>query len=239
MKIIKQPWFIPIVLTIVILAVGNFYMKNLVSNAETLPESEIRKQLEDAYGGKVERLSQKGNIYEVELSRNKGVYLAEVDAETGKVLSLIQTKEVIEEEVPIASIGKDAATGETEKKEPDTAQTGEATTEPKEPATSESNATTTQPKKPVVPDSKPNTSSTGKNNNQTAPPKTPTTVLISENQAIKIAQGQLKGEVDNIDFVQTTDGGYYLVEIENDQDEEATFQIHAISGKILSVTWDD
>lgn len=224
MKVIKKPWFIPIVLTIAILAFGNYYMKNLVSNAETLPENEIRKQLEETYGGKVERLSQKGTIYEVELSRSKNIYLAEVDAETGKVLSLIQTKEVIEEEAPIAS--KDTATDETEK------------TEPAVPDTPKTDESTTEPKKPVVPDSKPNTSSTG-NNNQQAPPKTPTNVLISENQAIKIAQGQLKGEVDNIDFVQTSDGGYYLVEIENDQDEEATFQIHAISGKILSETWDD
>jgi len=64
-------------------------------------------------------------------------------------------------------------------------------------------------------------------------------VLISEKQAMKIALGQLKGEVEDIEFVRTNDGGYYLVEIDDNKDNEATFQIHAISGKILSVTWDD
>ena len=238
MKIIKKPWFIPIVLTIVILAAGGYYSKYLASSAETLPEHEIREQLEETYGGKVERLSQEGTIYEAELSRNKDVYLATVDAETGKVLSLIQTKEVIDEETPIASIEKDVATNNIEKTEP-AVQPGEVTTKPEQPATSKPNVTITEPKKPAVQGSKPNTSSTGKNNNKTTPPKTPTTVLISENQAIKIAQGQLNGELDNIDFVETSDGGYYLVEIEDYKDDEATFKIHAISGKILSVTWDD
>jgi len=212
MKIIEKPWFIPIVLTIVILAVGGYYMKYLISDAETLPEAEIRKQLETTYGGKVERLSLKGTIFEVELSRNKNVYLATVDAENGKVLSLIQTKEVVEEELPIGSAEKDDVIDETENTEPlvqDKVQTGEATTEPK---------------KPVAPESK---------------PKTPTTVLISEKQAIKIALAQLKGEVEDVEFVQTNDGGYYLVEIDDNKDEEMTFQIHAISGKILSVTRDD
>jgi len=147
-------------------------------------------------------------MFEVELSRNKDVYLATVDAETGEVLSLIQTKEVVEKELPIASVEKDDAIDEVESTEQsvqDEVQTGEATPEP----------------------------------NQTVPPKTSTTVLISEKQAMKIALGQLKGEVEDIEFVRTNDGGYYLVEIDDNKDNEATFQIHAISGKILSVTWDD
>lgn len=62
--------------------------------------------------------------------------------------------------------------------------------------------------------------------------------IITEQQAIDIALQQLKGEVDSVDFEETSEGGYYLVEIETPHDE-ATFQIHAVSGKILSVSWDD
>lgn len=62
--------------------------------------------------------------------------------------------------------------------------------------------------------------------------------IITEQQAIQIALKQLKGEVDSVDFEETSEGGYYLVEIET-QEDEATFQIHAVSGKVLSVTWDD
>ncbi|WP_342508127.1 PepSY domain-containing protein [Sporosarcina sp. FSL K6-2383] len=240
MKIIKKPWFIPIVLTIIILAVGGYYTKHLVSNAETLPENEIRKQLEETYGGKVERLSLDGTVFEVELSRNKDVYLATVDAETGKVLSMIQTKEVIEEGIPIASAEKDDIIDDkgTETVMQEKTSTDEVASEPKQPAPSAPKTVVTGPKQPASSEPKP-----GTNTNQTTSPKTSTTVLISENQAIKIALGQLKGEVEDVEFVQTSDGGYYLVEIDSDQDDdhedEATIQIHAISGKILSVTWDD
>lgn len=220
MKIIKKPWFIPIVLTIVILLAGGYYTKHLVFNAETLPENEIRKQLEEAYGGKVERLSLDGTMFEAELSRNKGVYLATVDAETGKVLSLIQTKEVIEEDDTTDDADTVVGTKNTESAAQDKVQTDEATTEPKQTTPSEPKVTTTEPKK-------------------TVPPKKLTTVLISEKQAIKIALGQLKGEVEDVEFVQTSEGGYYLVEIDDNKDDEATFQIHAISGEILSVTWED
>ena len=76
--------------------------------------------------------------------------------------------------------------------------------------------------------------------NKPAPPKKEApTVLISKNQAIKIALAQLKGEVDDVEFVQTSDGGHYLVEIEvDDEDDErgdgAVYQIHAITGKVVS-----
>ncbi|GKV69021.1 hypothetical protein NCCP2716_15190 [Sporosarcina sp. NCCP-2716] len=87
---------------------------------------------------------------------------------------------------------------------------------------------------------KPNPSPPAK---QPAQPQTPPkTVLLTKQQAIQIALRQLNGEVDDVDFVKTTDGGYYLVEIEIDVDDgpdEATYQIHAISGKVMSVTWDD
>ena len=76
LKIIKKPWFIPIVLTILILIIGNIYTNHLVPKAETLPEDEIRSQLEHMYGGKVERLSLKGSMYEVELSLSNAAYLA-------------------------------------------------------------------------------------------------------------------------------------------------------------------
>ncbi|MBO1912485.1 PepSY domain-containing protein, partial [Microvirga sp. 3-52] len=68
-------------------------------------------------------------------------------------------------------------------------------------------------------------------------------VLITREQAIKIALGQLKGEVEYVVFEKTDDGGYYLVEIEQDNEDaddlEAVFHIHAITGEILFVEWDD
>lgn len=79
---------------------------------------------------------------------------------------------------------------------------------------------------------------------------TVTTVLISEEQAVKKAQQQQKGTVESSSFVKTNEGGYYLIVMkavipEGDSKEsakekktKATIQVHAISGKILSVTWE-
>ena len=61
---------------------------------------------------------------------------------------------------------------------------------------------------------------------------------LTEQEVIKIATSQFPGEVDEIEFVDTTNGGYYNINIENDEDE-ATMQIHALTGKILTITYDD
>ncbi|WP_342471952.1 PepSY domain-containing protein [Metasolibacillus sp. FSL H7-0170] len=62
--------------------------------------------------------------------------------------------------------------------------------------------------------------------------------LISEQQAIQIALKEQAGVVDNVDFKKTDDGGIYEIDIEHG-DYETTFIIHAITGKILSVEFDD
>ncbi|MEI4769539.1 hypothetical protein WAX74_07755 [Psychrobacillus sp. FJAT-51614] len=78
----------------------------------------------------------------------------------------------------------------------------------------------------------------------------PATILISEDQAIKTAQQQVKGTVESSSFVKTNEGGYYLIVMkatlsESDSKDtakakqtKATIQVHSISGKILTVTWE-
>lgn len=67
--------------------------------------------------------------------------------------------------------------------------------------------------------------------------------IILREEAIEIALTQLIGEVSSVDFEPTSDGGFYLIEIEKDHeerdDEEAIIQVHAITGEILLVEWDD
>lgn len=214
MKLLKKPWLIPVILTILILVAGDFFTKQFVTKAEAMPEGEIRNQLEEMYAGQVKQLSLKGLVYEVELTNDQGIYEMEVDAETGKVLSLVQTK-------------KEALVAKQEEKnqEPKTAETTP-------PTNNNPNPSSDTPKETV-----------GQSEKTTGPTKVKEeTVLISKKQAIDIALAGQKGEVDDVDFVQTESGGYYIVEIEVENDargDEVYFQIHAISGKILSVTWDD
>ncbi|SDO16778.1 PepSY domain-containing protein [Halobacillus aidingensis] len=62
---------------------------------------------------------------------------------------------------------------------------------------------------------------------------------ITEEKAKAVALNEIEGEVDDIDFESEGDPAFYLVEIERPGGEEATVQIHALSGEIMSVTWDD
>ncbi|MDN4606195.1 PepSY domain-containing protein [Sporosarcina highlanderae] len=191
MDIWKKPWFIPIVLTIAIVIAGQLYTSGKLTKAETLTKQEIQSQLETIYKGAVSKIVLDGSLYHAKIVRDGSEYAVKVEADTGKVLSLIQTKETTQSDLVV----NDEQT----------------------------------------PEEKPSTPANEKK-----------TVLISEKQAAHIGMSQLplgmSGEVDDIDFVKTTDGGYYLVQINIDTEDdldEVTYQIHAISGKVLTVTWDD
>lgn len=217
MKIVRKPWFLPVLFTCVIIVAGAFYIGNMLSKEELLSDSQIRAQLETIYGGTVDELSLENDIYQAEMTRNGAVYSAEISGVTGKVLSLMQLSEPIEEP-PVS--------------------------EPIEEPLPNKPVEETPSSKPVeeAPSSKPVEKS------PQAPPekvqKPPANnVLITREKAIGIARGRLRGEVEDVEFKKTNDGGYYLIEIEQDNDNgddlEAVFQIHAITGKIMSEDWDN
>lgn len=62
---------------------------------------------------------------------------------------------------------------------------------------------------------------------------------ITENEAIHIALETVSGEVDDVDVEQRDGITYYFVEIERNDDREATVQINAITGEVVSTFWDD
>lgn len=64
--------------------------------------------------------------------------------------------------------------------------------------------------------------------------------VLTEAQAVEIAKKTLDGEVQEVVFTDDSDGGFYLIELENDElDKEVTVQIHAVRGETLTVEWDD
>lgn len=259
----NKKWLLPAALMILAVLAGAFYLKNSISQAETIPGSTIRHQLEVMYNGTVDQLRLDNDNYDAQLTRSGSVYALIVEGDTGKVLSMELVKAA--PDLAAATDGNQTAEGDAdkkdsgEKKESETSgdQSAAPSKEAETPAApaphpkteAKPAAGTAQPAKqqpaktaPAAPAAqpKPNPAPVAK---QPAPPQTPPkTVVLTEQQAIQIARRQLNGEVDDVDFVRTTDGGYYLVKIEIDVDDgpdEATYQIHAISGKIMSVTWDD
>ncbi len=246
MKKSKKFW-LPFSLVLLLVIAGIFYMKSIVSHADTIPSDSIKSQLEKMYNGKVSDLLLNDDIYGATLTREGSIYLVRVDGATGKVISIIlkePSKELVTKQ-------KEAAEKADKKKdEPSIGKTEEV---PVKPAPEEPKSQPEAPK-PAPAQPKPEPKQTPKpqqqqnqynnhpNNRHENKPAQQNTVIISKQQAIKIALTQLNGEVDGVDFVQTSEGGYYLIEIEIDVEDgpdEATYQIHAISGKIMSVTWDD
>lgn len=231
MHFLKKSWFIPSLLTLVLLTVGGFYIGSLINKQEPMAADTIRTQLESMYGGTVDRISITNGVYQADLSRGEAVYSAEVDAMTGSVLSLTQTGEMKEEipdvlsESKVKEIIAGKYSGETERI---SLITGGETPIYEVKLSKDPKFTK------VTVDAM-----TGKIITETVKETTGENALITKEQAIAIAQTQLKGDVDDFSYEKTSDGGYYLIEIEAADDREGTFQIHAISGKIMSVTWDD
>ena len=229
MKVIKKPWFIPILMSIAILSAGGLYIKSMISDEKALPEKVVLAKLENMYSGTVRILLKKDGLYEAEITKGEAVYKAEVDSKTGEVLSLIQTSETnkptppLISEVELREVIATQYTGTVERISLD---------KKKEPPKYKVEIANEQSLKSIEINAV-----TGEVLSEKTKETTSENAVITKKQAIKIAHEQLEGEVEYISYEMTNDGGYYLVEIES-HEEEALFQIHAISGKILSVTWD-
>ncbi|WP_052476505.1 PepSY domain-containing protein [Cohnella kolymensis] len=63
--------------------------------------------------------------------------------------------------------------------------------------------------------------------------------MLTAADASLLAAKQVKGTVKDVDLRQTKAGAYYLVEIRGGKEKKAVVQINAITGAIMSVTWDD
>ncbi|MEK5067416.1 PepSY domain-containing protein [Sporosarcina sp. FSL K6-1508] len=231
MQFFKKSWFIPTLLTIVILTAGGLYIGSLINKKAPIAADEIRAQLESMYGGTVNQIAMEDGVYKAEMSRSGASYSAEIDATTGSVIALLQTgerKEVVPQvlsEAEVKGIIAEKYSGEVERI---SLNTGEEVPVYEVKLSKDPKFTK------VTVDA-----ITGKTISENAKETIGENVLITKEKAIAIAQKQLKGEVDDVSYEKTNDGGYYLIEIESADDREGTFQIHAISGKVMSVTWDD
>lgn len=63
--------------------------------------------------------------------------------------------------------------------------------------------------------------------------------IISEKEAVRLALQEVAGEVDDVDTEIDASGAFYLVEIHTPDGREAVVQVNAISGNIMSVTWEE
>lgn len=73
-----------------------------------------------------------------------------------------------------------------------------------------------------------------------SPAPSPTVAgVVSEKEAVRLALKEVPGEVDDVDTEIDDSGAFYLVEIHTPDGREAVVQVNAISGSIMSVTWEE
>jgi uncharacterized membrane protein YkoI len=63
--------------------------------------------------------------------------------------------------------------------------------------------------------------------------------VVPEDEAVRLALQEVPGELDDVDTGINASGAFYLVEINTSDGREAVVQVNAISGSIMSVTWEE
>lgn len=63
--------------------------------------------------------------------------------------------------------------------------------------------------------------------------------ILTKEDAARIALQKVNGTVDDIDLEQSDGLTYFLVEVEREHTKDAIVQINAISGEVMSITWED
>lgn len=221
------------------------------SSAATLTEQQARETVLHRYAGEITEIKQDENRYIVDLMLDTGRYEIQINAENGDVLSIVhlEPNDAIDENVALTreqveSIVQNHATGTIASIDKVTDEAlGEyyrAVLRTDEQET----VVTVDPFSGDILSSSTSVINNPPSNDGTTEPKSPPAVeqpprLLTETEAANIALQHIPGELDDVDLEQSHGVGYYLVEIELEDDREATVQIHAITGEIMSVTWDD
>lgn len=226
-------WMLVALSTIVLSALVVLFLLFPRFAGEEISMEEAEEAVINMYGGQIEKTSQDGQNYFVEFNREDGSYLARVNGDNGKVES-VQAVEAAAPQTPERLTEEQAGAIAAE----ETGGRVDSVRFLQEQGEYEVRIAKEDGDQVVF-----LSSASGEIRKITpiedAPEPEPEPVL-TEDEAIEIAKKTLDGEVQEISFTNDSDGGSYLVEIENDElDKEVTVQIHAVRGETLTVEWDD
>ncbi|WP_338552570.1 PepSY domain-containing protein [Paenibacillus sp. KS-LC4] len=236
---------ITIACVVIICIGGGLWWRSVADARPSITEEQASEQVLQQYVGKILSAKLGDSVYEVKLQADKGIYDVTVDAKGGGIISikLIESEQPAAEESPPASSANEptAASTATPAAEPTPDQSPLATPSPEQSASPAPNSSTNPNSKPTT---KPTTRPSDGNEGRTpaaspASPASPAKQGISPDEAEAIALKQVKGKVEDTELKSSDRARYYLVEIDTPDDREATVQIHAVTGAIMSITWDE
>ncbi|MCS0789668.1 PepSY domain-containing protein [Cytobacillus pseudoceanisediminis] len=202
-----------------------------VSASESITESEAREIIKDRYQGEILNLKKVNSTYLIEMKRDQGFYQIKLSENGGEILSFEKKDQI--------SNGEQKQLNEEKIKEIIQAEeSGELLSikkvTHKEKSAFEAIVQKDEEKIKITVDAL-----NGEVLSRAAEETKVPVKNLTEEEAVQIALKNEPGEVDDISFGETDKGPSYLVEIEKDDGNEAAVEIHAITGEVLSVTWDD
>lgn len=219
-----KKWLITITVIIIVCAVALWYFRDYFEKEEPLSKKEAITHIQSLYNGQVKHIEKQGSQYEIVLLRNGATYEVAIDVNTRQITDLLlkeAVKKSLLSEGQIRKYVTDYAPGEIE-------SIALENTYYKVQVTNENKI------KNLIMDAYTGEVISEKDTPKEVNDQDIEKVVISEQKAIQIAQQELTGEVDSVNYKETADGGYYLIEIESDN-ADAIFEIHGITGKIISV----
>lgn len=229
----KKRWIL-LIGSIAIVGASLFFAIQLwgpTPEAQALTEEEAKNKALEQYTGEIIKTTEKDNQYHFVLKADTGTYLIKIHAISGDVVSITQQtkntnnipvedpkKRLTEDEVR-AKIKTQGTIKSIELIQADSSSYYQAIVQRE----NEEHTLSIDPYTGTV------TKST-----KTSQP------LLSEKEAINLAVKAVNGEVDDIDFIEH-DGQtpYYLIEIETDDDQEATVKVDAYRKEVISVSWEE
>ncbi|MGV3264327.1 PepSY domain-containing protein [Cytobacillus pseudoceanisediminis] len=202
-----------------------------VSASESVTESEAREIIKDRYEGEILNLKKVNSTYLIEMKRGEEFYQIKLSENGGEILSFEKKDQI--------SNGEQKQLNEEKIKEIIQAEeSGELLSikkvTHKEKSAFEAIVQKDEEKIKITVDALNGEVLSRVTEETKVPVKN-----LTEEEAVQIALKNEPGEVDDISFGETDKGPSYLVEIEKDDGREAAVEIHAITGEVLSVTWDD
>ncbi|MGO1058010.1 PepSY domain-containing protein [Planococcus sp. FY231025] len=234
-----KKWMLMAIATVLLGAVAAAYLLYPRPASEAVDAQQAEEAVTSVYGGKIEKTILEGEHFKVEFVREDGRYIATVNRGNGDVEKVEalggaapeEPERLTEEQAGAIAAKETGGTVEgirylKDQEEYEVRLAGEAGGQI---VILSSVSGEIRKITPVAETAKPEP--------EPAPEPDP---VLTEAQAIEIAKQTLDGEVQEVTFTDDSDGGSYLVEIENDQlDKEVTVQIHAVRGETLTVEWDD
>ncbi|MBP3038654.1 PepSY domain-containing protein [Bacillaceae bacterium Marseille-Q3522] len=235
----KKPLFLLLIGLIggMVLLAGMLQMLPLLSSANALTEAEVKDIVAKRYKGKISTIQMEKDNYVMQVEQELGTYEIVIDKNSGGVVSLTRVKatenqiaqdkaaENIINEAEVREIIQQNGSGEIQS----IRQVTENEKNMYRVNVKENENITT-----LLVDAHSGNiiSSTPE---QTVQPA----VRIGEQEAEEIALAEINGTVDNIELETINENLYYLVEINTVDDEEVEVAIHAITGEIESLSWEE